>query len=471
MRKFLLYLYIVLAGVSIACFSTQNIFAEERRTITFSSGYLEKYYTNRQIANFGIEFLEDTNFLFGRLRKVIKKEINDELPKYIFSYALYVVNFCFISAFDISYHEFGHAMRFKAIGYDYLFIKSKIKNSDEKRYYNNKEEYDEMINDIKANNKNFFKYFLDKIFYEPFSRGATVGLFDLKNGRDSLAGIDAQSFYKRFLKEGVIISAAGLNNETYFQEKITERTYLTNEITISNYLFKLYSVATDIYYIKDDNDKTSDPKLVELDYRILGINANRKDMARAFLVSALLSQTTYGIFYNMLFKQSIIFTPLQYKGFIFPDVFPYITSRGISYRIKSAYRYSDDLIFRFGIEFIAYGKSTQELIFGINTKLIKDNRLDLLTVFGKDGINLETTYTIPIAKHFNINLDFDLYSTKSLYGERNAYRLYELKDPCTYKKNYVFENGEQYTQEFKQYKTKKPISYSYYLGLSLSYVF
>ncbi len=189
------------------------------------------------------------------------------------------------------------------------------------------------------------------------------------------------------------------------------------------------------------------------------------------MISALLIQTTYNTLYNLLFKRNIAFVPLQYKGFIFPDVFPCITTRGISYRIKSAYRYSDDLTFGFGIEFIAYGKSTQELIFGINTKLIKDTRLDLSTVFGKYGVNIEITYIIPIVKNFNINLDFDLHSTKSLYGERNAYRLYELKDPYTYTKNYVFKNGEQYTQDIKQYRIKKPISYSYCFGLSLSYVF
>ncbi len=460
MKKFVSYLYIVLAGVYTTFFSIQNTFAEERRTITFSSGYLEEYYTNRQIANFGVELFENIDFVLDKANKIIRKGINDEYSKSTLSCILYLIDYYFISSFGTSYHEFGHAMRDKAVGYDYVFIKSSA------------DDYDD-TDDIKANNKNFFKYFLDKIYYIKLSGGATMRLTDFENGNDKLAGIDEQSFYKRSLKEGVIISAAGLNNETYFQEKMTERTYLTNEITISNYLFKLDSVVNDIYYAKN-SDKSGDPYKIESFYKGLGINANRKDMARAFLISALLSQTTYGIFYNMLFKQSIIFTPLQYKGFIFPDVFPYITTRGISYRIKSAYRYSDDLIFRFGIEFIAYGKSTQELIFGINTKLIKDNRLDLLTVFGKDGINIETTYTIPIAKHFNINLDFDLHSTKSLYGERNAYRLYELKDP--YIDTFIgktTEDGEEktYKMNYKQYKTKKPISYSYYLGLSLSYVF
>ncbi len=267
MRKFLLYLYIVLAGVSITGFSTQNTFAEQRRTITFSSGYLEKYYTNRRIANFGVELFENIDFVSNKISIKCRKEIKNGYTKNLIMYfpifsLIYFTDFYFIiPAFNVVYHEFGHAMRFKAFGYDYLFIKSSEDNYDE-------------IDDIKANNRNFFKYFLDKIYYIKLSGGVTRQLYDYKKNDDILK-------VKERSEEDIIISAAGFNNEAYFQEKITEITYLTNEITISNYLFKLYSVDSIIFYFKDD-DKLGDPNLVELDYRILGINANKKDMERAF---------------------------------------------------------------------------------------------------------------------------------------------------------------------------------------------
>lgn len=50
--------------------------------------------------------------------------------------------------------------------------------------------------------------------------------------------------------------------------------------------------------------------------------------------------------------------------------------------------------------------------------------LDFTTIFGKYGVNFELTHTIPVSKYINFNLDFDIYSTKSLHGERNVRNLY-----------------------------------------------
>lgn len=484
-----IYLYFFYTIVSY--FALQNTFsntalAGQNNTITFSSGYFEKYYNNRQIANFGLEYINLFDYAFEKTVTSNFYKKQGPVTKLVLHTLLSTIDCFFIIGFDTAYHEFGHAMRFKALGQDYLFVKS------------SKNGYD-ATDDKKANNKNFFKYLFNVTFVEPFSGGATLPFLYINNETSAELINEFNSFQhqynsgiknpeeylknkgkthlipelKKFIKlikeqasQNIITYTGGINNEVYFQEKMTERTYLNNRITISDYIFSIFSKSSIIAYIKTKdelNGSTGDPEAIETNFKFLGIKADRKKMEKSFLLSILLSQTTYAPFLNLSFKINTSFAPLQYKGFIFPDVFPYITTKGISYRIKSAYKYSDNLIFRFGIEFVAYGESAQEFIFGINTKLMWNTRLDFATVFGKYGVNIETTYTIPIIKHLNINLDFDLHSTKSLYGERNAYRLLKLSDP--FKKKDEFGNEHQY------YKTSKPLSYSYYFGASVSYLF
>ena len=164
-----------------------------------------------------------------------------------------------------------------------------------------------------------------------------------------------------------------------------------------------------------------------MQYRLLNINVDRDDLIKSFAISILSSQFTYSFLYSIFsgeyYKQHRV-EPLKYKSFFLPDIFPYMTSKGISYRIKSGYKYSDNLSFRFGIEFVTIGNYTQEFIFGINKKFENNQILDFTTIFGKYGVNFELTHTIPVSKYINFNLDFDIYSTKSLHGERNARNLY-----------------------------------------------
>lgn len=431
MRKFLLYLYIVLVGISATCFFTQNIFAEQRNTITFSSGYLERFYNNKQVANFGIEFLENANFVLEKLNATVMDEFDNKFVRLVSYYTLGFLDVQFIFTFLVSYHEFGHSMRSNALGFDNIFIKTRKKFTE--------------------GTSNFFVYFLNGIFSTTFENLSSACVHISDKIED---------------EENLVLFSGGLNNQIYFQEKVfDDLMYKYNKISYSYFAYSI--ISNSIYYyeniIPTKKGSNGDIGRVLESFENLGVNVTKEDFKKVIITSILFSQFTYSSLYYNLFAKDNFITPFQYKNFIFPDVFPYITTKGLSYRIKSAYRYSDDLIFRFGVEFVAYGKSAQEFIFGINTKFIKNTRLDLMTTFGKYGFNLETTYTVPLSEHFNINFDFDIYSTKSLYGERNAYRLYKVLS-YGYKINHS-------SGEYTHYEEKESISYSCYFGLSISYIF
>lgn len=382
--------------------SGRNIYS--KNTITVSTGYFESYYTNKYIANFGIEYLNLSNlFIDKAIDKLFEYDKLYEQKsnlRHIANFTSFLIKFYIIEGFTTAYHELGHAMRNSAVGYDYYFGISDVN----------------MYHDMLVHNKNFFSFLFDTTFVRPLKGGYTMPIINST---------------EREAKTDLIISAAGINNETYFQEKVIERNYLNNNLNISNFLYFISSKIGNIRYVisskKYENNLSYDPNSVLINYRLLNINVDRDDLIKSFAISILSSQFTYSFLYSIFsgeyYKQHRV-EPLKYKSFFLPDIFPYMTSKGISYRIKSGYKYSDNLSFRFGIEFITIGNYTQEFIFGINKKFENNQILDFTTIFGKYGVNFELTHTIPVSKYINFNLDFDIYSTKSLHGERNARNLY-----------------------------------------------
>ena len=381
--------------------SGRNIYS--KNTITVSTGYFESYYTNKYIANFGIEYLNLSNlFIDKAIDKLFEYDKLYEQKsnlRHIANFTSFLIKFYIIEGFTTAYHELGHAMRNSAVGYDYYFGISNIN----------------AYHDMLIHNKNFFSFLFDTTFVRPLKGGYTASIKSTK--------IET--------KTDLIISAAGINNETYFQEKVIERNYLNNNLNISNFFYFISSKIGNIRYVisskKYKNNLPYDPNSVLINYRLLNINVDRDDLIKSFAISILSSQFTYSFLYSIFsgeyYKQHRV-EPLKYKSFFLPDIFPYMTSKGISYRIKSGYKYSDNLSFRFGIEFVTIGNYTQEFIFGINKKFENNQILDFTTIFGKYGVNFELTHTIPVSKYINFNLDFDIYSTKSLHGERNARNLY-----------------------------------------------
>jgi hypothetical protein len=109
-------------------------------------------------------------------------------------------------------------------------------------------------------------------------------------------------------------------------------------------------------------------------------------------------------------------------GFRLPDVFPYITTKGMSYKVVSGYEVNETLNLVFGFESV-FGKETAT---EINLGLNHQTYIDLFPIsyrgiitFGQ-GLNLEVSALTPISKYFNIGLDVELYSVTSLMGQRHA---------------------------------------------------
>ena len=99
----------------------------------------------------------------------------------------------------------------------------------------------------------------------------------------------------------------------------------------------------------------------------------------------------------------------------------YLTSRGISYKVKSGYRFKDDLLLNTGLEYVAHGDHSAELTLGLAKKVesFRSAKLRGNLILGS-GIDAEISASLPINNASSVGMGFGQYSSKTLYGERNV---------------------------------------------------
>lgn len=366
-------------------------------SITLSSAYFESQYTNKQLANLGLEAIR----WMARLEDFLASNFDNEERNAArwCARALYIL---FIHrAFNTAYHEIGHGLRAKAYGNDFQLTEHND-NGDFKK------------------DQNFFKFFVKKM--GNFSR--------------------ALCRYKKGLKdeEELVIAAGGMNNETYIAERISRDFHDRGRLSFAESFAYFYGKLSPVAYALSKNSKNEeadalsgdDPVAVGGFYKRLGISATKNDIALGGLVSTLLSGTTYSII-KSAFSPNEYATPISFYNFQAPDMFSYVTSKGISYRLTSAYKYQDDLKFLFGAEHVFHGKSTTEIHLGVDTTLdssFYNTNLKVVTTFC-NGFNLETACSVPVMDCLSINVEAGTYSCKSMLGERHSKNMKDGKGRST----------------------------------------
>ncbi|MCR5224683.1 MAG: hypothetical protein K6C34_01225 [Alphaproteobacteria bacterium] len=358
-------------------------------SITLSSAYFENQYTNKQLANFGLELIRGTD----RLEKsfITNSEGTEGSVAKWGMRAFYVL---FIHrAFNTAFHEIGHGLRVRAYGHDFMLS--------------------EMNNHGKfKKDENFFKYFVKKL--GKFSRSSCK--YEVSaDSKDDPA------------KQTLVVSAGGMNNEMYLAERISQDFHKRGHLGFAESFAYFYNRLSPMAYALSKKDRgdnfEDDPIAVQYCYKELGISAKKNDIALSGVISALLSGTTYSIG-KYAFSSEQCATPISFYNFQAPDVFSYITSKGISYKLDSAYKYSDDMKFLFGAEHVFHGQATTELHLGVDFTVpsVHNANLKAIVTLGR-GFDLEAICSVPVTDCLSINVEAGTYSTKSLLGERHARNL------------------------------------------------
>jgi hypothetical protein len=260
--------------------------------------------------------------------------------------------------------------------------------------------------------QNYFSYLLCQTFIGALNGGSTTWS---RSQHDELEkSLDNDSFQNFY----IIASAGGMNNEMYFAEKIADDIYERNQQVSFPLIFHLFCrICPTIYdQLANSKSESNDPTAIIGAFK----KKERSDFKRgtistAGIVSLFLSATTYSIFTQ---------EPLTLYGFRLPDVFPYITTKGMSYKVVSGYEINKDLKLIFGFEKVFGTEPATEFNLGINrtVKLPIPMQYKGIVTFGR-GLDFEATCTVPVSPRFSVGLGCEIYACESLQGQRHASKM------------------------------------------------
>ncbi|MDR3124410.1 MAG: hypothetical protein LBU10_00835 [Endomicrobium sp.] len=354
---------------------------------SFSSAYLKDLYTNKQLTNVNLELLRASDRLFSLIPK---------------NNVFKIVTFCTLSFFNYNagttLHEIGHGLRLRSYGIDFMLMT----DMDDSRPF--------------TKDENYFNFFFKELFSSKRAACAAnpIGYKNLQYYFESLGEIND------FYNFGIVFSAGGINNNTYLSEQISNNIHFNNS---SERPLQYYIYVNNLLYgaLYDTSAKESGDDPFDIIY-----NFNQKvrndfqkgTICDAGIKSLFLSATTYSYFYSFFTNKPMV----KPYGFRLPDVFPYITTKGMSYKVVTGYEINESLNLIFGFESVFGKEATTEINIGLNHQTTI-NKFPIsykgIVTFGQ-GLDLEVSCLTPISKYFDVGLECEVYSVTSLMGQRHA---------------------------------------------------
>ena len=323
----------------------------------------------------------------------------------------------FEHAYSVSLHEQGHGSRSAMSGVKYEF---------------------------EGGGKSFFRYFGYKIGKGNVEEGYTEHENPLNVNYSTYNFITDTAIDQtlgdpvKISKYRLIVNAGGLNAQTAYAEYLQKQIYL-NGGDISMGLGLMINKMAHITYTKPTDEERKNPRVssdllnIERNYDAVGINVTADDISTGGAIAALFSASTWSYFMslrNFFNTGDTTMSSLEYRGFRIPDTTCYITSRGLSMKVDTGYRFSDVLIATLGVENVYKGKSATEYTLGVQYEMPVKHGLILsgyaITGYGK-GYGFESELKLNKSLSLFAGGNYDEY--KGLYGERNIVSL-RTGDSC-----------------------------------------
>ncbi len=362
-------------------------------SLTLDSGYFGKLPSNRPYETFGLELSaavdETAEWIYSR----------DFMPKsrWVRIISLMFIEYRFISAFRVSYHEWGHFTRFEAIGYPGRLQSLDLNTLD-------KDKLDEV--DILFETDNFWS------FFQYVLKGEV--------GQYVTSYINEREFDREWPEDWeILIVGGGLNNDMRMAEAFERVKYLDgSKVSGINqfYQYIINKLSGFLYVYSESSMKlTGDPSLASDLYRKKGYNFTTGTIQTASLASLFGSATLYQGFEKT--RVEIAFDDAENYKIRIPDLAYYLNRDGLSYKLSSGLRYRENWTFPVSFEWIVRGDDHKE--FGLGCQYSQTDWRGLIEFKFSNSI----TYTGK-ARYFpwdrlRLELGLTHYALNSLHGERN----------------------------------------------------
>ena len=379
------------------------------QTLSFDSRYVIHGYSNQAVGQFGVELINlvtvpanvivspasDTNAA-GSNKKFLFYN-SSQLRNVANGLLLFIGSAFLSSSFTFAYHEYGHGTRAAAVGFKPFYGHGSINTEAD-------------INAVLSGSIKTYDNFLSFYRASLFNTGGFTFAIPEKTLFTPLTDELNNNGWDGLLLTG------GLNNEMLFTEFIEDELYgnsghigfmlpyLSGKLSAQS-----YGTGTGVF-----NDLTN---IVNF-YDRRGYNIDSDMITNASVVSFWGSAMSYQLiyqFFRTLAGKSSRFTPWQYRGFQLPNTSFYMNRAGLSYKIRSGYRWQE-WRFPFALEHVFEGEKRTELSFGAEKSFGKTTPMIEATIGKRLELTLDMSYRQN--RWLMFTGGYALYDQRNLHGER-----------------------------------------------------
>ena len=362
-----------------------------RDSFSISSAYFTKDYANNiDYAQFAI----DVDTASGRLALYGYNKYADVLngPVSRVIYILGSTALMGITGISTTYHEWGHASRAAAMG-----SSSKLYNC--------------IDSDSCTAPRDFFGYAASQLFN--FRCGATLVEQDLTANSSSGRA-------KR-----VIMQGAGVNNSSLTADIQAEKYFVRGSDNVFSLLFSSGNQAISGYGLGGDMGNVAES------YRTTGVDASitasdLRNINQISFLSGSVANLFMGLYdYGKTGNTQV--KPWTVGGFLVPNQYNYISSRGITRKWVSGYEWDETTKILGSYEYVVRGDSFAEPGLGVYKNFGGWDALVKVSGKTMDWANLETAFSMRMNKNWKLTATAHVWDSRSLLGERNSLKLSDNK--------------------------------------------
>ena len=362
-----------------------------RDSISISSAYFANDYANNiDYAQFAM----DVETASGRLALYGYNKYADVLNGPV-SRVLYILGstaLMDINGISTTYHEWGHASRAAAMG-----SRAQLYNCIGST-------------DCKAP-RDFFGYAASQVFNSRC--GVTQRLDDLTANSSSGRATD------------VIFTGAGVNNSTLTADIQAEKYFVRGSDNVFSLLFSSGNQAISGYGLGGDMGNVAES------YRTTGVDASitasdLRNINQISFLSGSVANLFMGIYdYGKTGNTQV--KPWTVGGFLVPNQFNYLSSRGITRKWVSGYEWDETTKILGSYEYVVRGDSFAEPGVGVYKNFGGWDALVKVSGKTMDWANLETAFSKRLDKNWKLTATAYVWDSRSLLGERNSLKLSDNK--------------------------------------------
>ena len=380
------------AFLGIYLFSTAAWAQPFERSFSFDSGYFRERNSDRAWENFGRERVELNAYALEQLNASERWGVSREGEFLLGSgLGLYTMN-----VYKVSHHEFGHGTRLEALGYRTKYRSGSTGSTSRSAWQ-----------------------FFGRRFLDPFNDAyAIYSTSDRKFTSPVRRFVNADGTLTNDGK--ILITTGGLNNSMAFAGSLGERLRERSAAHYSEWLPYTMARLDATFYGRGSGDLSD----LATYYGNKGVRVSRTDMRAANLLGYALSASTWSYLLGAADYAEggdAWVRSHSYNSFALPDVENYLTTRGMSWKLSSGYRWDANTYFPFAAEAVLSGAGQQEYTLGARHRngLWDDSSMNASLRFGR-GLGIGLGVSQRLSEQWSLSVGWDHFNGRNLHGERNA---------------------------------------------------